>query len=275
MPELPEAETIARRLNEELSGTVLGKVTLTRKDIVHGDRRPLGKLVAGRMVESVTRRAKRVIIHLTPQAQLVFGLGMTGTLIICDIREPIEKHTHLRITFGKTKRELRFRDPRRFGGIWCITPDGKHAGRRLSEPGPEPLQLTPTRFREILARSRQIKALLMDQQSIAGLGNIYCDEALHAARIHPLAKSDALESQAAGRLLRAIKTTLKRAIRHNGSTLMNYRTATGETGSFQRYHRVYQRDDQPCRTCKTPIIRITAAGRSTFLCPSCQAQASG
>ena len=103
-----------------------------------------------------------------------------------------------------------------------------------------------------------------------GLGNIYCDEALHAAGLHPLTKAGALDSRAAGRLLRAIKSTLRRAIRHKGSTMMDYRTASGANGSFQKYHRVYRRTDQPCRSCGTPIERIIAAGRSTFLCPKCQ-----
>jgi formamidopyrimidine-DNA glycosylase len=111
---------------------------------------------------------------------------------------------------------------------------------------------------------------LMDQQAVAGLGNIYCDEALHAAGLHPLTKAGALDSRAADRLLRAIKSTLRRAIRHKGSTMMDYRTAGGANGSFQKYHRVYRRTDQPCHSCGTKIERITAAGRSTFLCPKCQ-----
>jgi len=272
MPELPEAETIARRLDEELTGHALDKVTLVRRDIVHGDPRPLARLLSGRRVASVRRRAKRVVLQLEPEMQLVFHLGMTGTLTICDAVDPIEKHTHLRVAIRKTGRELRFRDPRRFGGIWCLTPDGRFVGRRLSELGPEPLKLTGAAFRRVLNRPRQIKALLMDQRFIAGLGNIYCDEALHAAGIHPQTKSNTLGKESADRLLRAIKSTLRQAIRYKGSTLMDYRTADGAMGSFQRHHRVYQRADELCRTCDTTIIRITAAGRSTFLCPSCQAR---
>ncbi len=314
MPELPEAETIARRLDEELAGRTLGKVDLTRTDIVHGDPRPLGRLVSGRHVVRVHRRAKRIVVELAkcsskriagqsperkrrvarpvegpragawgsdghsllardgtiPSLQLVFHLGMSGQLIVCDRSEEIEKHTHLRIAIRGTGRELRFRDPRRFGGVWCLTGGTEHVGRRLSELGPEPLELTPARFRELLNRPRQIKALLLDQRVVAGLGNIYCDEALHAAGLHSLAQANGLDRRAADRLLRAIKSTLRRAIRHKGSTMSDYRTADGTNGSFQKYHRAYQREGEPCKSCGTPIERITAAGRSTFLCPACQ-----
>jgi len=142
--------------------------------------------------------------------------------------------------------------------------------RGLGPLGPEPLELTATAFREVLARKRQIKALLMDQTAIAGLGNIYCDEALHAAGVHPLTRADEISSENAGRLLRAIKSVLRRAIRFQGSTLMDYRSADGEPGSFQRYHRVYGREGEPCRTCRTPIERIQVGGRSTHFCPRCQ-----
>jgi len=272
MPELPEAETIARQLHAGLAGRVFGRVRLKRKDIVFGDPRPLGRLLTGRRVDRVHRRAKRVVVDLTPSAQLVFCLGMTGRLTLCDAEVPVERHTHLRIAIDGSARELRFRDPRRFGGIWCETDSGGSRGRKLSPLGPEPLQLTAAQFRRMLARPRQIKAALMDQGFIAGLGNIYCDEALHAARIHPLTRADSLDVRTADGLLRAIKGVLRRAIRHGGSTLMDYRTAEGAPGYFQIHHRVYQRAGEPCRSCRTPIERIQAAGRSTFICSSCQSR---
>jgi formamidopyrimidine-DNA glycosylase len=216
----------------------------------------------------VRRRAKRVIVELDGPVSLVFRLGMTGRLFVVDSEAHVEKHTHLRIAIEGTGRELRFRDPRRFGGVWCVASgDGDRSDAKL---GVEPLDATPAQFRTVLARRRQIKALLMDQSAIAGLGNIYCDESLHAARIHPLSRADRLDAEAVGRLLRAIKTILRRAIRFNGSTLMDYRDADGREGSFQKLHRVYQREGDPCRTCRTPIRRILAAGRSTFYCPQCQ-----
>ncbi len=319
MPELPEAETIARQLHAVLADRYLGRVVHVRSDMVYGDMRPIQKTLPGLRVKLAYRRAKRVILELSngrtggPMAELVFALGMTGRLTVCDTAEPIEKHTHLRVAVAGEKRELRFRDPRRFGGIWinqATEPrsveaakkvrtatarerrmsgtkherqmreprSGEAAGgkqlpdRILSPLGPEPLELTAGGFRRVIRRKRQIKALLLDQTAIAGLGNIYCDEALHAAGVHPLTKADVLSQEQAGRLLRVIKTTLRRAIRFNGSTLMDYRSADGEPGSFQNQHRVYNREGQPCRTCRRPIERIQAAGRSTWLCPTCQPQ---
>ncbi len=267
MPELPEAETIARQLHRELAGKTLGRVALMRPDIVHGDDGLLDSLLPRRRVKRVWRRAKRVQIELTGDVRLVFRLGMTGRLGVGPADLPLEKHTHLRIAVEGTTHELRFCDPRRFGGLWILTardddPDGKL--------GLEPLDATPGQFRAALSRRRQIKALLMDQSAVAGLGNIYCDESLYAARIHPLTRAARLDREAVVRLLRAIKRTLRRAIRFNGSTLMDYRDADGREGSFQKLHRVYQREGHPCRTCRTPIRRILAAGRSTFFCPKCQ-----
>jgi len=270
MPELPEAETIARQLQRQLAGRTLGRVRLTRTDIVHGDPRPLGKLLPGRRVTQVSRRAKRVIFSLDGGIELVFRLGMTGRMIVCPTDDPVEKHTHLRITIDATSNELRFCDARRFGGVWCLTESNRFIGKPLGEVGLEPLEVTPTAFRVALSRRRQIKALLMDQTVIAGLGNIYCDESLHAAGIHPLTQADTLSSDRANRLLRAIRMTLRKAIRFNGSTLMDYRDADGREGSFQKLHRVYQRRGEPCCTCRTSIRRILAAGRSTFFCPTCQ-----
>ena len=270
MPELPEAQTIAVELHRRLAGQTLGRVTLTRKDIVHGDPRPLGRVLRGRRVIQVYRHAKRVILRLQPEAELIFRLGMSGRLTIVSRPEPIEPHTHLRIAFGSGERELRFCDPRRFGGVWCLAGSARHVGKRLGPLGVEPLETKAQAFRKLLQRQRKIKALLMDQGVIAGLGNIYCDEALHAAGVHPLTPAGILDSQQAGRLLRAIKSTLRKAIKHNGSTLMDYRTAEGASGSFQNQHRVYNKKGKPCRRCGVKIIRMIVAGRSSFVCPQCQ-----
>lgn len=271
MPELPEAETIAVELNRRLARRRLGRVRLARADIVHGDPRPLSTLLRGRRVGCVYRRAKRVILQLEPHAELIFRLGMTGRLTLAPTSHAIEPHTHLRIAIPALGHELRFRDPRRFGGVWCLTGNTAHVGKTLGEIGPEPLEMRSAAFGRILGnRHRQIKALLLDQRMIAGLGNIYCDEALHAAGIHPLTRSDTLGEHDARRLLRAIKTTLRKAIRHNGSTLTDYRQADGSEGSFQRLHRVYRREGKPCRNCGTAIVRIKVSGRSSHLCPTCQ-----
>lgn len=270
MPELPEAETIARQLHDRLCGRRLDKVLHARRDMVHGDPRPLSKILPGLKIIKIHRRAKRVIFDLESSVQLIFHLGMSGQLMAMESRQPIAKHTHLRVSIKKTNVELRFRDPRRFGGIWCETGSVKHKGKKLGPLGPEPLEITPASFRKLLDRNRQIKALLLDQKMIVGVGNIYCDESLHAAGIHPQQKARDLDRVAADRLLRSIKSVLHRAIKFNGSTFMDYQTANGDDGSFQKQHRVYNKEGLPCKTCGVEILRMTVAGRSSFVCPQCQ-----
>ncbi len=159
---------------------------------------------------------------------------------------------------------------RQFGSVRLT--DGPLDGRAtgLDDLGPEPLAIAAAEFDRLLSRRRQIKALLLDQRTIAGLGNIYCDEALYAARIHPLTRAADLPTTQRRALWRAIRSILRQAIREGGSTLRDYRNVDGQEGNFQTRHRVYGRQGQPCRRCRAPIARILAAGRSTHLCPACQ-----
>lgn len=266
MPELPEAETIVRELATALRGCQFDRVVVNRSDVVRGTNAPLHQLLSGRQVKGVARRGKRVLINLEPTGTLLFRLGMTGRLLCAAIDDPIEKHTHLRILLAGGSRELRFCDPRRFGGVWVH--DGPYGAS--DGLGPDPLEIRLPEFRRVLNRRRQIKALLMDQGMIAGLGNIYCDESLHAAGVHPLRRADTFGREESLRLLQCIKRTLRVAIRFNGSTFMDYRRTDGSAGTFQDQHRVYQREGRPCRKCRATIVRIVAAGRSTFFCPKCQ-----
>ncbi len=270
MPELPEVETIARQLDERISGRRVVDVFLHRGDILHGEPGPLCALLKGRRVQSVRRRAKRIFLKLSPRGSLVFHLGMSGRLTLVPQEDSLEAHTHLCLDLSGGSEQLRFRDPRRFGGVWFDNGGEVHVGRRLGRLGAEPLELAPAKFRAMLDRKRQIKALLLDQTIIAGLGNIYCDESLHRAGIHPTAVAQALDPAARDKLLRSIKTILKRAIKFNGTTFMDYRSAEGAPGSFQKYHRVYHREGQACKGCDTMIERIKVAGRSSFVCPACQ-----
>ncbi len=272
MPELPEAETIARELHKALACRRFGRVLVVREDVIHGDPRPLASLLTGRRVRRVWRRGKRVILDLSPKSQCVFHLGMSGRLMLTHAKDVPEPHTHLRAALRGDPRELRFCDPRRFGGVWFLANGTKHVGRTLGPLGPEPLELTPAAFARLTARSRQIKALLLDQRAIAGLGNIYTDEALHAAGIHPVTIAADLDAARCRRLLSAIQSTLRRAIRHRGTTLRDYRRPDGTPGDFGRFHRVYQREGCPCQGCGTTIKRIQVAGRSSFFCPCCQEQ---
>lgn len=322
MPELPEAETIARMLHRRLTGRGFGAVEALRADIVHDAPCSLGELLPGRSVVEVTRRAKRVLIHLDDGSVLQVRLGMTGRLTIDRRDQPVEKHTHLRVAIPSSGEELRFRDPRRFGGLWWhpgasrvvesspkdaarVTKAGRTGslGRRGGysasehgrafvygagdgstdrreridlngdELGIEPLEMSLAVFREAVSRRRQIKALLMDQRVIAGLGNIYTDESLFAASIHPLRAGDSLSDEESRALWRAIRSILRRAIEFKGTTLVDYRDPDGVEGSFRRYHRVYQREGEACRRCRGTIERMIVAGRSTFVCTKCQPMA--
>jgi formamidopyrimidine-DNA glycosylase len=164
--------------------------------------------------------------------------------------------------------ELRFRDPRRFGGVWYF-PNGR-VNRDLKPLGPDALGIRVPILREITQRSRQIKAVLMDQQVISGLGNIYCDEALFAARIHPLTPASRITEDRVKALACSIRKVLKSSIESGGSTLNDYRQPDGREGTFQRIHKVYDRKGLPCERCGSKIVRIVAAGRSTHFCPKCQ-----
>jgi formamidopyrimidine-DNA glycosylase len=200
---------------------------------------------------------------------------MTGRLTMELAEAEILPHTHLIITFTPlpithnnqfADYQLRFRDPRRFGGIWWM---GKESVDQ--NIGPEPLTLRVHQLAKQLSRTtRAIKNALLDQSVIAGLGNIYVDESLFKAGIHPLMAANELSIQEIGKLNRAIKFTLRKALRHRGSTLRDYFDANGNPGGFQKLHAVYDRAKLPCRICKRPIQRIVLGGRSTHFCPNCQ-----
>ncbi len=268
MPELPEAETIVRQLREQIRGAKLGPLRHVRRDLVRVGARALKKRLPGRTVRDVRRRGKRVVIDLDDDTRLVFALGMTGHLGIFAAGSDVAKHTHLRVALDGGRRELRFRDARRFGGIWLL--DGTDDSAGFTRLGVEPLEVDLRTFRRILARPRQVKALLLDQAAIAGLGNIYCDEALYRAGVHPCTRAADVDPARVKRLHRAIKRVLRESIAAKGTTVASYLTARGERGSFQSKLRVYGRQGERCRACGTPIERIQAAGRSTHLCPTCQ-----
>lgn len=272
MPELPEVETVVRTLRPRLLGKTVAQVTLLRADIIRSPHTDLPAKLPGVQVQAIHRRGKKILIALDNACTLCIHLGMTGQLTVESPAAPLRPHTHLLISFeNEPHQQLRFRDPRRFGGVWWLA-CGQAPDANL---GPEPLSIRPPELLDRLHRTRRpIKAALLDQTLIAGLGNIYVDEALFAAGIHPLSPSHELSPEQIRRLTRSIKTILRRAIRHRGSTLRDYIDVNGQSGRFQNLHRVYARENQPCRKCRTPIQRIVLAGRSTHFCPRCQPQAA-
>jgi formamidopyrimidine-DNA glycosylase len=264
MPELPEVETVVTTLRPKVVGRPIVAVVSARRDILSPADVDLSARLRGRTVRSVDRRGKRIVFTLDDDNRFYIHLGMTGQVTVVAPGTALPTHTHLELDLGGE--QLRFRDPRRFGGFWWLGTEPADEGM-----GPEPLDLRPAELLQRLARTtRAVKNALLDQRVVAGLGNIYVDESLHAAGIHPLAPADRLTAEEAGRLSRAIKATLRRAIRHRGSTLRDYRDADGAAGGFQRLHRVYGRAGDPCARCHAPIERFVLGGRSTHFCPCCQ-----
>ena len=266
MPELPEVQTIVNTLRPRVVGRTIASVSLHRQDIVTPPETDLSRYLTGHAISGVERRGKRIVFELDNGHRFYIHLGMTGRLSVQPASEPLLRHTHLVLELGSSG-ELRFTDPRRFGGVWWLgdCADGD------SDMGPEPLNLRPQQLLGRLRKTtRAIKNALLDQRVLAGLGNIYIDESLFDAGIHPLSRACELSPDQVRRLNRAIKSTLRRALRHRGSTLRDYRDADGEAGGFQKLHRVYDREGQPCRRCRTPIARIVLGGRSTHFCPKCQ-----
>jgi len=267
MPELPEVETVVRTLRPRLLGRMIRSVHVHRPDILCPPGVDLASELSDRPVISIDRRGKRIVFSLDNGDRFYIHLGMTGQLTVVPTlpaTPPAPTHTHLEIRFDGDL--LRFRDPRRFGGVWWVGRAEADAGM-----GPEPLTLRPSQLaRQLAGTTRAIKVALLDQKLIAGLGNIYVDEALFAAGIHPLTPANRLTVEQVHALNRSIKATLRRAIRHRGSTLRDYMDADGEAGGFQKLHKVYDRKGQPCRVCSTPIERIVLGGRSTHFCPTCQ-----
>ena len=278
MPELPEVQTVVSTLRPRVSGVRVKRVRLHRADIVSPAGTDLAPLLEGRAITGVERRAKRIVFTVDGCDQFYVHLGMTGQLTVESSGTPVRTHTHLVVELEKPesrsekpegqKQELRFRDPRRFGGVFWLGCESADQGL-----GPEPLTLKPARLAKQLAGTRRaIKAALLDQAVIAGIGNIYADEALYLAQIHPLTPANELSEEQVARLNRAIKSTLRRAIKARGSTLRDFVDADNAPGGYRAKHQVYDRAGEKCRRCRSVIERIVLTGRSTCFCPRCQAR---
>jgi formamidopyrimidine-DNA glycosylase len=273
MPELPEVETVRRRIEPRLVGRRIEEVVFRPRTRLLRDTLP-GRAVArhlrGARVEAINRRGKYLIWKLDCGHALVLHLGMTGKLIdVAPGRE--EPHTHARFRFRGF--DLLFTDARTFGRI-VLLPQGKvEALPGLAAMGPEPLGrgFSVAYIQECLqGRRAPIKALLLDQRVVAGLGNIYVDEALFRAGISPLRKAGSLQPRELAQLRQAIRRVLLEAIRLCGTTIMNFQWDRGREGGFQKRLRVYGRQGQPCRSCRQPLVSARIAGRTTTFCPRCQ-----
>ena len=270
MPELPEVETIARSLRPKLvGGTILDSDLRWKRTLASPSAKKFKAQIRGQKITVVSRRAKYVDIHLSDY-RLLIHLRMSGDLLIKNADEKNEKHDRLILTIASRrgkKIKLVFNDTRKFGRVWLA----EDAESVLGKLGPEPLgaDFTAEWLRHALQKKkRRVKPLLLDQTFLAGLGNIYTDEALHIAKIHPLAASDSINARQARGLWEAIRNVLKEGIRRNGASIdWVYRG-----GKFQHHFRVYDRAGQACPVCGTMIEKFFVGQRGTHVCPQCQAR---
>jgi formamidopyrimidine-DNA glycosylase len=283
MPELPEVETVANGVHQRIAGDRIEEAWFSSKpEPMKTPPAAMAEALAGRTVERVHRVGKHIVFDFQPEGardpkrdpiQWIVHLGMTGRLVVADPDAPRPLHTHgvLRLRSG---RELRFVDARRFGrmGIHVIQKSDQAAALSgFRGPGQEPLRISKADFRQLFhGRRTSIKAALLNQKLLHGVGNIYADESLFRAKIRPRRMAARLTIPELDRLHGAVQKVLREAIRLGGSSVSDYVDAAGERGFFQLRHYVYMRAGQPCLVCGTPIRRIVVAGRGTHYCPVCQ-----
>lgn len=279
MPELPEVETVARGVDARLRGDRIEEVWFSgKKEPFKSPARTMAKVLPGKLVKRVFRVGKHIVFDLVPAerglpkpqaVQWTVHLGMSGRLLVASPSDPVPAHTHA-ILRMRSKRELRFVDPRRFGRLALHAASSKEGGG-FAGSGREPLTISNDEFAALFSGARtSIKAALLDQSRLQGVGNIYADESLFRAGIRPRRRAASLSRKRMDRLCQCLKEVLGEAISLGGSSVSDYVNADGARGFFQLEHKVYQRTQLPCLVCGTPIRRVVVAGRGTHYCPHCQ-----
>jgi formamidopyrimidine-DNA glycosylase len=283
MPELPEVETVARGLRLSILGRRIMSVTLGKTDFID-DPAALEQHLPGRQIEAVERYGKFMLLRLSAvqagvsaaapenggaaSASLLVHLGMTGQLAPSPAAQPCEKHTHVCMLLDDG-RELRYTDPRRFGRMAYLTEASLAV--ELTAFGADPLEVSEEEFTtRIGSRNARIKALLLDQSVLRGVGNIYADESLWRAKIHPARVGARLAKKEMVTLRKVLQDILQKAIVLRGSSISDFLDANGEPGEYQQHHRAYGREGKRCYRCRATIRRIIVAGRSSHFCPKCQ-----
>lgn len=277
MPELPEVETIRRDLEKEAVGRRIKSVQVTGKRAIrrHKTAKELTSRLEGEKINSISRKGKYLMISVGNSETLVIHLGMSGQLLKAATKDPVIPHTHVVITFTQGG-EIRFVDPRTFGEIFVVANDAIETDApELLEMGFDPVEdiMSWDLFgARIIAKKAKLKALLMDQKFIAGIGNIYSDEILWAAGLRYDRSTETLTTQEVRRLYRSIVEIIHDAVKHRGSSLADeqYRDLFGRLGGYQVEHKVYGHEGEACKRCRGVIVREKWSGRSTFFCPSCQ-----
>lgn len=273
MPELPEVETVKRTLSELIRGKQIERAEARLPRIIQypDDLRRFEFLLAGQRIQKVARRGKFLLIHLDDYV-LISHLRMEGRYGLFSDGEPEEKHTHV-VFYFTDGTELRYKDVRQFGTMHLYDKGSEWNRPPLNKLGLEPLDdsFTLDAFRKKLSgRKTMIKPLLLNQELVVGIGNIYADEALFRAGIHPQRLVGSLKPAEVKRLYVSIRDTLKEAVRAGGSSVKSYVNGQGEMGMFQHQLSVYGRTDQPCKTCGQPIHKMVVGGRGTHVCSFCQ-----
>jgi formamidopyrimidine-DNA glycosylase len=281
MPELPEVETVVRGLRPLLEGRTIARVRTYAPPASIVVSKSLGKRklethLPGRTVERIDRRGKNILIALSGDLTLWVHLKMTGKLLVKDASLPRDKHDLVLFDLESNGsntgvNHIRFNDYRRFGRIRLYRNDELWQQKGLAEIGPEPLDISASDFVALCqARTRMIKPALLDQSFLAGVGNIYADESLHLARIHPERLTSSLRADKLTELHKHLQAILKRSIKLSGTTVISYAGVDGSSGAFQKMLAVYGREGEPCGFCGAKIIRRKLGARSAHYCPRCQ-----
>ena len=272
MPELPEVETIRRTLVQHVKDLKIEDIKLIWASAVCGwQDQTFEDLVTGRRIQTIDRRGKYLLIRLDADLTLIAHMRMTGRLNYYTENQEPEKHTH--VVFHLEQGEVHFSDVRKFGRIQAIPTSLCFSGSSLNKLGPEPLEreFTPEVLKERFGKKKlSVKAALLDQHVLAGLGNIYADESLFQAGISPERGVDTLSDEEISKLHRAIQNVLQAGIDAQGTSFRDYRDANGEKGSFEQALQVYGRGGEPCKVCGQTLERIRLAGRTTVYCSRCQ-----
>ncbi|MBI4753405.1 bifunctional DNA-formamidopyrimidine glycosylase/DNA-(apurinic or apyrimidinic site) lyase [Candidatus Desantisbacteria bacterium] len=267
MPELPEVETIVCGLQKKIAWKKIVDVRVMLPRIIRGDAGDFIAMATGTTIQKVWRRGKMIVIDLCEGKSLLVHLKMTGQLLYLSGNAPVAKHTHLILELSDGH-QLRYLDMRQFGYL-CLTDASMVQG--LTPSGAEPLEISWGEFKGLIqSRKAQVKPLLLNQSFLAGIGNIYADEILHKAGIHPLQRSHTLCESQITRLYYVMREVLRQAIEQRGSSISDFVDSAGQKGNYQKYHRVYQWQGEPCFTCQEKIVRIKIGGRSSYFCPCCQ-----
>jgi formamidopyrimidine-DNA glycosylase len=271
MPELPEVETVVRELRPLLVQRSIVSIHCSKNSLRRPWESDWNAQLINQTITSLRRRGKWILIDCDNQATLLLHLGMTGQLTVTKCLDKYDNHTHLRFVLDDKIHELRFRDIRRFGSAdWF--PTHQQLQTFLDERlGPEPFNIDTDNFHQAISNTtRPLKAILLDQTILAGIGNIYADEAAFQSQIHPTRRGCDIQKSESERLCQCIETVLTRAIAGRGSTIRNYVGGSGLKGSYQNEFHVYGRKGQPCHICSNSIEVVTVGGRSSHYCPNCQ-----